>query len=379
MKEIWIAPDHMFDGQDVVTGQAVRIVDGHVIEVAAAPNGARRIKGCLTPGFVDLQVKGGGGVMLNTMPTRAGILKIASAHRSFGTVAVMPTVITDQAEVLDNAADAVIAAKADQGIVGLHIEGPHISLKRRGTHKSDHIRPMDSRTMDVVARLRRENIAVMITIAPEATTNAQIAALNRLGAIVSLGHTDATADVIDAAITAGAVCATHVFNAMSPMTSRAPGAVGAILNSHVYGGLICDGYHVDDRMVQIALRARPADDLLFLVSDAMATVGGPDTFDLYGQQVLLEGGRLINVEGSLAGAHVTQAEGVARLVKQIGAPLGQALRMAITVPARVVGQTHLTQIEGRLLRDLVVLTDELKVSDTLANIQADLLAHDAAE
>ena len=365
MTDCWIAPNSLFDGQDIVYGQAVRIVDGRITEIAKTPVSAVRIKGCLTPGFVDLQVNGGGGVMLNTTPTRGGMADIAAAHRIFGTVAIMPTVITDHWAVLDQAVEAAIAAKGDDGIIGLHIEGPHISVARRGTHNAIHVRPMDDRTLNVVEALRRHDIAVMITIAPEAITHDQIAALVRMGAVVSIGHTDATCEDTEAAISAGASCATHLFNAMSPMVGREPGVVGAVINSHVWSGIICDGFHVDDRMIKLALRARPEDDLMFLVSDAMATVGGPALFDLYGQNIHLENGRLINAEGHLAGAHVTQAEGVARLVHEIDVSLAQALRMAITVPALVMGQANLAQLIGRLVRDVLVLSDDLKVDGTL--------------
>jgi N-acetylglucosamine-6-phosphate deacetylase len=365
MTDCWIAPNSLFDGQDIVYGQAVRIVDGLITEIAKTPVSAVRIKGCLTPGFVDLQVNGGGGVMLNTTPTRGGMADIAAAHRIFGTVAIMPTVITDHWAVLDQAVEAAIAAKGDDGIIVLHIEGPHISVARRGTHNAIHVRPMDDRTLNVVEALRRHDIAVMITIAPEAITHDQIAALVRMGAVVSIGHTDATCEDTEAAISAGASCATHLFNAMSPMVGREPGVVGAVINSHVWSGIICDGFHVDDRMIKLALRARPEDDLMFLVSDAMATVGGPALFDLYGQNIHLENGRLINAEGHLAGAHVTQAEGVARLVHEIDVSLAQALRMAITVPALVMGQANLAQLIGRLVRDVLVLSDDLKVDGTL--------------
>ena len=365
MTDCWIAPNSLFDGQDIVYGQAVRIVDGLITEIAKTPVSAVRIKGCLTPGFVDLQVNGGGGVMLNTTPTRGGMADIAAAHRIFGTVAIMPTVITDHWAVLDQAVEAAIAAKGDDGIIGLHIEGPHISVARRGTHNAIHVRPMDDRTLNVVEALRRHDIAVMITIAPEAITHDQIAALVRMGAVVSIGHTDATCEDTEAAISAGASCATHLFNAMSPMVGREPGVVGAVINSHVWSGIICDGFHVDDRMIKLALRARPEDDLMFLVSDAMATVGGPALFDLYGQNIHLENGRLVNAEGQLAGAHVTQAEGVARLVHEIDVSLAQALRMAITVPALVMGQANLAQLIGRLVRDVLVLSDDLKVDGTL--------------
>jgi N-acetylglucosamine-6-phosphate deacetylase len=238
---------------------------------------------------------------------------------------------------------------------------------------------MDARTMDAVTRLRSNDIAVMITVAPESTNNEQISALSQMGATVSIGHTGASADEIEAAIAAGANCATHLFNAMSPMASREPGTVGAVINSDIHSGIICDGFHVDDRMIKLALRARPADDLMFMVSDAMATVGGPDQFDLYGQHVRLVDGRLLNTEGNLAGAHFTQIEGVARLVHHIGASLDLALRMAITIPARVVAQPELAQIIGRPLRDILVLAPDLAGAQTLADVQANMMTHDAAE
>ncbi len=357
MTDQWIAPETIFDGRSVLTGQAIRVQDGKVVDLAPAPSGALPIKGCVTPGFVDLQVNGGGGVMVNTTPTAAGLRAIATAHRHFGTVAMLPTVITDTPQVLERAAEAAIAAKGQDEIVGLHIEGPHIAVSRRGTHRAADIRDLDTHTLEIVARLRQHHVVVLMTLAPEAATLTQIAQLARMGVIVSIGHTDASADAVDGAIAAGARCATHLFNAMSPMISRAPGAVGAIINSGVPAGLICDGHHVDDRMISLALRARPAADLMFLVSDAMATVGGAPEFHLYGQSIALRAGRLVNAEGNLAGAHFTQRDGVRRLVENIGVPLEQALRMAVTVPAAVVGQDHLAQIVGRKTSDVLVLSD----------------------
>jgi len=370
MTDHWIAPDRLFDGDTVNTGLAVRITDNRVVDIAPAPQSARRLTGCLSPGFVDLQVNGGGGVMLNTSPTAEGMATIAAAHRRFGTVAIMPTVITDAPEVLDRAAKAAIASRDRDGIVGLHIEGPHISIARRGTHDAQYIRDLDARTMDVVAALRDHGIAVMITLAPEAATTAQITALSDMGAVVSLGHTDATAEVVADAITAGATCATHLFNAMSPMAARAPGAVGAVINAPLHAGIICDGHHVDDSMIALAIRARPAKDLMFLVSDAMATVGGPDCFDLYGQTIRLANGRLINAEGNLAGAHVTQAQGVARLVNSVGVTLQDALRMAITVPAKLVGQTKRASLIGQDLRNLIVISDGGIATQSFADASA---------
>ncbi|GHE94258.1 N-acetylglucosamine-6-phosphate deacetylase [Aliiroseovarius zhejiangensis] len=372
MMELWITPDRLFDGRDLHSGKAVLIRDGRVVELSDARKDAVRVPGLLTPGFVDLQVNGGGGVQLNSTPTPEGMQIIADAHRTFGTVAVLPTVITDLPEVLDSAADATIAAKGQPGIIGLHIEGPHIAMARRGTHSPDLVRPMDARTINTVGRLRDAGVSVMITLAPEAATADQIAQLVRMCAVVSLGHTDATAEVMRAAFKAGASCATHLFNAMSPMVGRAPGAVGAVINSTHYSGIICDGHHVADEMVGLAIRARPVPDRMFLVSDAMATVGGPEHFNLYGQHIALKEGRLINAEGSLAGAHVTQAEGVKRLVDRTGTSLTQALRMATSVPADCIGQPDIGRLVGRPVEDVILLDDDLYLTGDLAAVLGDL-------
>ena len=361
----WIAPDRIFDGHVLRSGDALRIRNGEIDKIAPAPDTACKVAGLVTPGFVDLQVNGGGGVMLNTTPTCDGIAAIAAAHHQFGTTTIMPTVITDDAQVLDQVVDAMLQAKSVPGVAGLHIEGPHISVARRGTHAAKFVRPMDDRTMTAVARLRAADIRVMITLAPEAATLSQIAALAKMDVTVSLGHTDATAEAFQDAIAAGASCATHLFNAMSPMLGRAPGAVGAAINSDCYAGIICDGQHVADSMVGMAIRARPVPDRMFLVSDAMATVGGPDTFDLYGKRIALQDGRLVNAEGSLAGAHVTQAEGVKRLVTHTGTPLQTALRMATTTPAGCINAPALGALVGQPVDDVVLLNDDLSFTGYL--------------
>ncbi len=366
MTDHWITPTRIFDGKEMHNGLALRLSGGRVVELANRPDIAHPVAGLVTPGYLDLQVNGGGGVLLNTSPTVEGLRTILNAHRRFGTVGLMPTVITDHPDVLDRAADAAIAARDLPGMIGLHIEGPHISVPRRGTHKAAFVRPMDDRTIGVVKRLRAADLRVMITLAPEAATLAQIAQLAAMGAIVSLGHTDATAEQVMAAMAAGATCATHLFNAMSPMQSRAPGTVGAVINGRGYAGIICDGQHVDDMMVGMALRARPVPDRMFLVSDAMATVGGPNTFELYDQRITLADGRLVNDEGSLAGAHITQAQGVQRLIEYVGASPVEALRMVTSNPAACIGAPDLAELLGRKLDDILLLDDHYSVRSTLA-------------
>lgn len=352
----WIAPDRIFDGEGLQEGLALRIEDGRVADLAPFDPrmGAERMSGTLSPGFVDLQVNGGGGVLLNADPTAAGMAAIAAAHRPFGTVAILPTLITDAPEQAERAAQAALETRGREGLLGLHLEGPHISPARRGTHAARFIRPLDGRMIDLVRRLRAGGVTVMITLAPEAVAPGQVAELVAMGAVVSLGHSDAGFPQVQAALAEGAGAFTHLFNAMSPLSHRAPGMVGAALASTVPAGLIADGIHVADPVIPLAFRARPAPDLIFLVSDAMPTVGGPDRFRLYDREIRLEDGRLVNAEGHLAGAHLVMAEGVARLVR-LGLGEETALRAAVTIPARLIGREDLARIAGRRATDLVRL------------------------
>lgn len=325
----------MFDGTCLRSGVALDL-SGGAVRIVPPASGHRRITGTVSPGLVDLQVNGGGGVLLNTSPTPAGIAAILAAHRRFGTTRLLPTVITDAPEVIEAAADAVGRAWGLAGLLGLHIEGPHISPARRGTHDARFIRPLDDHTMALVERLRRRGIPVMLTVAPEMAQPSQIERLARTGAIVSLGHSDATAAEAGAALAAGARNVTHLFNAMSQMTGREPGLAGAAILSDADMGMICDGIHVSDAMLRLALTVHGT-GRSHIVSDAMPTVGGPDEFQLYGKTIRVSAGRLVNDEGNLAGAHTTMAEGVARLCSAIGLSFEDALRMAITNPARLIG------------------------------------------
>jgi N-acetylglucosamine-6-phosphate deacetylase len=368
---IWLCPDQVFDGAVLRAGMALAMSGGVVealVPVATLPPKVHRerLRGTVTAGFLDLQVNGGGGVLVNATPTPDAMIDIAAAHRRFGTVGVLPTVITDAPEVLDKAVAAMLAVWGAPGILGLHIEGPHIAVARRGAHAERFIRPLDDRTIAHVADLRQHGIPVMITVAPEATRPGQIATLAATGAVVSIGHSDTTADAVRGALAEGASCFTHLFNAMSPLLNRAPGVTGAAINSVAYAGIICDGHHVADEVVAMAVRARPVPDRMFLVSDAMPTVGGPDRFDLYGQTIRLVEGRLVNEDGSLAGAHVTMADSVARAIRVLGLPAETVLKMAVTVPAQVIGQPALARLEGRSVRDLLVLNADWAVTADVA-------------
>lgn len=364
---IWIAPDALFDGKDLHADMALAITGGRTGKIMRRANLLAEAKvievaGTICAGFLDLQVNGGGDALLNNDQSAGAIARMAAAHRRFGTVGILPTVITDAPDVLDRAVDAALAAQGMQGVLGLHIEGPHLSIARRGTHLAQYIRPFETRTMAHIQRLRAAGIFVKITLAPEAVTPAQVAQIVATGAVVSIGHSDARAEEVRALLAAGASCFTHLFNAMSPMLNRAAGVTGACINSLAYAGIICDGHHVADEMIALAIRARPAAGRMFLVSDAMSTVGGSDRFTLYGQELHLEAGRLVNAEGSLAGAHVTMAEGLARLITHVGVPPATALDMAISAPARVIGKPALASPAGRDLGDILVLDGQWRSS-----------------
>lgn len=373
----YILPEMVFDGVRLLPDQAVYVVNGvldHICPVEACQPGAPRkqVSGILSPGFTDLQVNGGGNVLLNTTPTPEGLLAIAQAHHGLGTVQILPTVITDELGVIERAADAVISLGTSDHILGLHIEGPHIAQSRRGTHAANLVRPLDDQTIAILEKLRAADIATMITVAPEAVSLDQIAQMDEMGVTVSLGHTDATAEQARAAFKAGARCVTHLFNAMSQIQNRAPGVVGAAINSDAFSGIICDGHHVADSLVGMAIRARPVPDRMYLVSDAMPTVGGNAVFSLYGQEIALKDGRLVNREGSLAGAHVTMFQSVQRVVSHTGTDLETALRMATSIPRAAIARRPAPEpcLIGRALDDVLLIARDLSNFQAMGALDA---------
>ncbi len=354
-----LMPDALFDGREVRVGACLRIV-GSRTTLCDRPDAGPvwTLPGILSPGFVDLQVNGGGGVLFNACPTASGARAIARAHRTTGTTSILPTLISDAADVMEKAVVAILQAHGTEGIIGIHLEGPHISVARRGTHARQHVRPLDAATLGLVARLRGDGIPVMLTVAPEACAPGQISALVRQGVVVAIGHTDATAERVRQALGEGAQTFTHLFNAMSQMQNREPGVVGAAINSQAFCSFICDTIHVAPEMLQLAIRARPVPDRMILVSDAMPTVAGPDHFDLYGQNIGLHDGRLLNAEGNLAGAHVTMLQSVRNTIDLLGRTPAEALRMAITNPARLMGRADLSDITRIPVQDMILIAPD---------------------
>ena len=297
--------------------------------------------GLLTPGFVDLQVNGGGGVLFNDNPSLENLKTICEAHAKLGSTSIMPTLISDSPELNKKAISAITDALDQQinGLVGLHLEGPHLALARKGAHKEDFIRPMKEFDCLELESLANKVPNLMLTIAPEAVSPEQITRLSNAGAIISLGHTDCTFNQAAEAVDAGATCATHLFNAMSPFGSREPGLVGAVLNSgKLFSGIIADGFHVNKISINLALRAKKGPGALFLVSDAMSTVGS-DQKNLFLNDRLItrSQGKLILEDGTLAGADISLSDAVRYMVNEVGILQDDAIRMASLIPAKVLG------------------------------------------
>ncbi len=292
--------------------------------------------GIIAPGFVDLQINGGGGVMFNDDQSVEALRTIATAHASIGTAAVLPTLITDTPERMKAAIAATEQAIAErvEGVAGIHLEGPHLSVARKGAHDPSLIRPMGDDDLAIVLRAAERLPNVMMTVAPENTTNAQIRTMSDAGVIVSLGHTDADFETCMAAFDAGARCVTHLFNAMSQLGSREPGLVGATLaRDDIYAGLIADGIHVHPTMIRIALAAARKSERIMLVTDAMATAGSQITgFTLNGREVVRKDQQLTLIDGTLAGADLEMTQALSTMVNSVGDHLSDAIRRATATP-----------------------------------------------
>ncbi|MDX1733289.1 MAG: N-acetylglucosamine-6-phosphate deacetylase, partial [Halioglobus sp.] len=297
--------------------------------------------GTLAPGFVDLQVNGGGDVMLNAQPTPDAVERIVAAHRGKGTTALLPTVISDTRQVQAEAVEAVRAARAagNASVLGIHIEGPFFAANRRGAHRGDHIRRA---TADDIAWLcSLDEFPVVLTLAPEQFDGEQLRTLADSGLVLCAGHTDSSYAQMREACDNGISGVTHLFNAMTPLQSREPGAVGAALDlDALWAGLIADGHHVHPAAIRLAHRVKP-DGRLILVSDAMGTVGGTrGSCEIYGETVQEQAGRLVNGEGRLAGSAIGMIDAVRYAHEEAGIALSDCLRMASSHPAAIIGLAH---------------------------------------
>lgn len=362
----------IFDGETWHEDAAL-VVRGGTVEAIVPhdriPAGAERIEAgdMLVPGFVDLQVNGGGGVMLNDHPDVEGIETICRAHAPFGTAALLPTLITDTPEVTAATVAAGIEAarKKVPGFAGLHLEGPHLSIARKGAHDPKLIRPMTDADLAALVAAKKALPTLLTTVAPESVTQQQVAALTKAGIVVSLGHSDTTYATAQAYAEAGATKVTHLFNAMSQVGNREPGMVGAALDTaSLYAGLIADGIHVHPANIANSVRAKRGPGKVVLVTDAMATIGTDmKTFTLNGRTIYRKDGRLTLEDGTLAGADLDMISAVRFMHREIGVELGEALRMASLYPAQAIGQSRrLGCLTNGAAANIVALSQTLDVS-----------------
>ncbi len=367
-----ILADRVFDGRGWRPESAVLIRDGRIAGLGAwgevpadwpqtrLPTGA-----VLAPGFIDLQVNGGGGLLLNNQPTADGMRAIARAHRRFGTTGCLPTLITDTREQMRIAIAAARTVSGGDGIIGLHLEGPFISPKRPGIHRPDRIAQPGAGDLEELRELADAGRS-LVTLAPECVPAGFVQTLASAGVRISIGHSEASAAVVMQAVADGATGVTHLFNAMPPLSARDPGIVGtALTEPRLTAGVIVDGIHVDPVSVRAAFTAKGADRIA-LVTDAMPTVGASlNRFELMGRTIKLSDGRLTSEEGTLAGAHLDMASAVRNTVRLAKLPLEDALRAASLTPAQFLG---LDNERGALIAgaraDLVALDQELTVIAT---------------
>lgn len=372
MTHVALTGSRIFDGETIREDMAVLIAGERIERILPAsevPAGVTVIDlkgGLLAPGFIDAQVNGGGGVLLNEAPSVATVRRMAEAYRVFGTTGLLPTVITDDTGIIHRAADAVAQSRREKvpGVLGIHIEGPFLDPRRRGAHPPEHIRAI---TPDDVTWLTKLDCGiVLLTVSPSHVAPETIEILAKAGLIVSLGHSDATAKQAQAALAAGARGFTHLYNAMSQLQHREPGMVGAALADRAsYCGIIADGHHVDPLALQVAIAAKPRGHI-FLVTDAMPpAAGGPDRFELQGRTVLARNGRLELADGTLAGSIITTDDALRYCVTVLKLDLAEALRMAALYPATFLGKDRqYGRIAPDYRADLVHLTDDLTVTRT---------------
>lgn len=350
--------------------QYLLIADGVIQQISSTAEAGVTVlelaEGMLLPGFIDTQVNGGGGILFNQQPTVEALRLMMAAHRVFGTTAMLPTVITDNLPTMQQAADAVAAAlaRSEPGIIGIHFEGPHLSLAKRGCHPTRYLRSLSVAELELY---QRKDLGVrMLTIAPEAVNPEQIRRLCDAGVIVCLGHSNADSDTVLAALDAGARGFTHLYNGMSGLTSREPGMVGtALADPRAYCGIILDGEHVHPLSARLAYQAKGAERLV-LVTDAMSPVGTDQTeFEFFDGKVTRQGLKLTNAEGSLAGSVLDMASAVRYAKEQLQLDLATAIQMATATAADFIGQSGVRgNIQVGAKADLIWMNNNYQIQQS---------------
>jgi N-acetylglucosamine-6-phosphate deacetylase len=337
-----LIPEQLFDGSEIHNNRPVSFEDGKIIAFDTV-KGAQEVNvsGLLTPGFIDVQVNGGGGYLFNHETNMHTLKAMIKAHGKYGTTALLPTLITSDLATLNNAANVISNAISTQlpGVIGVHFEGPHISVPKKGIHSQEHIRDLSQQELELYCR---DDLGVkVITVAPENVTVETIKTLVENQVIVCLGHSNASYEQTKDALAAGATGFTHLFNAMSPLTSREPNMIGAaLLDEHSWCGLILDGHHVHPATAKLATQAKEKGKML-LVTDAMSTIGSEQSqFEFDGHQIQLSGDKLTSQTGQLAGSALTMITAINNAQIMLSVSFEESLKMASLYPAEFLKLSH---------------------------------------
>ena len=338
-----ITGSKLFNGIDFIEHKALLINDQHIAGIVnedAIPTDFQVKKlegGILSPGFIDLQVNGGGGKLFNNSPDKESLNTIISAHQYFGTTSIMPTVISDSLNILQKCTDTISnEINNNHSLLGIHIEGPFFNVKYRGVHQKQYINTINASYLNLFETL--DKFPVMLTLAPECISIKQLKHLKSLGFKILAGHTDANYDQLEEAVKYGLDGFTHLFNAMGQISAREPGVVGSAFDfDETSASIIVDLHHVHPSLINLSFKQKPKGKLFF-VSDSMATINhGEPSFELYDEVVSESNGRIINSEGKLAGSSITQIDAIKNAYQKCSIPLESAISMATLYPAEYLG------------------------------------------
>ncbi|MGJ8681412.1 N-acetylglucosamine-6-phosphate deacetylase [Paraglaciecola sp.] len=363
----YFAPQ-LFDGKSIKTNQIMTIENGLITSISPGQDSEADtlLKGLVTPGYIDVQVNGGGGVLFNNQPNIEALQTMSRAHQQFGTTTMLPTLITDDMEIMARAGEAIQQAIYNNmpSVVGVHFEGPHLSQPKKGIHPEQHIRHISDQEL---ALFTRQDLGVVcVTLAPENVPCDIIKELVKNNVKVCLGHSNASYEQTMLAIEAGAQGFTHLYNAMSPLQSREAGMVGAaLLDDQTFCGLIVDHEHVDSASCQLAIKCKSSERIM-LVTDAMSHVGSDQIkLQFSGMDITRDGNKLTIEGGRLAGSALDMASAVKNTITHLGSPIEQAINMASFTPANFIGRQ---KSKGRLSvgfdADWLVLDENFQVNKT---------------
>ena len=374
MKKYALTNAVIYTGEKVLYEHAVVIENGFIQAVILEKDLAKEIPTVdlnganLSAGFIDLQLNGCGGVMFNEDISVNTLEIMQATNLKSGTTSYLPTFITSPDEGMKQAVAVMreYLLKHQNQALGLHLEGPYLSVAKKGVHRPEYIREISPEMLDFLCQ--NGDVITKLTVAAENPTAEYISRFIQAGIIVSIGHSNATYEQAKQRFAEGASFATHLHNAMSPISSgREMGVVGAVLDSEVYTGIICDGLHVHWGNIRLAKKVKG--EKLVVVTDATAAAGADiSEFIFVGKKVTVKDGKCYDEFGALGGASVTMIESIQNLIHHTDLGLDEILRMCTLYPAKAIGvDDKLGSIAVGKVANLAIFDQQFKVKATAVN------------